>query len=84
VAGDTLAWLETTQPERANRLNPEHVTCDGHRAAFWYNPYRGLVRARVERQHTDEATIALYNLVNGTSLRVSDVAWAVGNRPAAP
>ncbi|MCC6790241.1 MAG: prepilin-type N-terminal cleavage/methylation domain-containing protein [Thermomicrobiales bacterium] len=35
--------------------------------AFWYNKSRGVVRARVSPQGTTAATLALYNLINGTS-----------------
>jgi hypothetical protein len=32
---------------------------------FWYNPARGIVRARVPDQTTDEATLSLYESING-------------------
>jgi hypothetical protein len=37
-------------------------------AAFWYNPYRGIVRARVPMGLSDREGLALYNEVNGTTL----------------
>ena len=39
----------------------------GRGAMFWYNPVRGIVRARVPDQTTDESTLSLYEQVNGES-----------------
>jgi len=69
-------WLEVAGEPMQHEPNPEHVTADQGRAAFWYNPYRGIVRARVAPQMSTQATIDLYNLVNGTSLRIDDAMWA--------
>jgi hypothetical protein len=33
---------------------------------FWYNPKRGLVRARVPAQASDESSQSLYAAVNGS------------------
>lgn len=37
-------------------------------AQFWYNPYRGLLRARVPNAGTDSKTLSLYNRVNDSRL----------------
>jgi hypothetical protein len=37
-------------------------------AAFWYNPYKGILRARVPYDISDERALDLYNRVNGTSV----------------
>ena len=48
---------------------PDPVLTRSTQAQFWYNANRGLVRARVQRQLSDQATLTLYNRVNGTFLR---------------
>ncbi len=78
-AGD---WLETAGPADEQRTHPEHITTDGRRAAFWYNPHRGVVRARVNRQPSEQTTVELYNLVNGTAVRVAEVRGALSRPPA--
>ena len=39
----------------------------GRGAMFWYNPMKGIVRARVPETASDEAARALYAEVNGTA-----------------
>ena len=34
--------------------------------AYWYNPKVGTIRARVSDQGSQAATLAFYNLVNGS------------------
>jgi prepilin-type N-terminal cleavage/methylation domain-containing protein len=46
---------------------PAIKTVEG-RKAFWYNKDNGEFRARVPDQGSDALTLALYNLVNATSL----------------
>ncbi|GIW74332.1 MAG: hypothetical protein KatS3mg103_0854 [Phycisphaerales bacterium] len=74
LSGDR-PWVEIAPPEDADRDHPaDPVAFDldvepGTKAAsFWYNPYRGVVRARVPPQINDAQTLALYNRVNGVLL----------------
>jgi len=76
LLADNSVWLDIAGKSKEFEPNPDHVTCEAGRAAFWYNPYRGIVRARVAPQMSAKATIDLYNMVNGTSLRVDDSMWA--------
>jgi hypothetical protein len=69
-------WVDLSPDDQPDRLNPAHVVAEGPLASFWYNAERGVVRARVPDQMSQQATVDLYNLVNGTSLRVDDVDWA--------
>lgn len=62
-------WLDVASEDQAQTLHPPQITTADGACAFWYNPYRGVVRARVAMQASDQATIELYNLVNGSSLR---------------
>lgn len=65
-------WVELAPAEDADRDHPaDPVAFDtgGQKAAsFWYNPYRGVVRARVAPQINEDETLALYNRVNGVFL----------------
>ena len=70
-----VPWVDSHEDVGPDRLNPRHIVADSHHAGFWYNPYRGLIRARVPMQLTWASTVELYNLVNGTTLRVEEVDW---------
>lgn len=65
-------WVELAPAEDADRDHPADPVAfdlEGHNAAsFWYNPYRGVVRARVAPQINEDETLALYNRVNGVFL----------------
>lgn len=62
-------WVEIAPPEDADLSHPHvRVTLDERFASFWYNPYQGIVRARVPLRINDELSLALYNQVNGTTL----------------
>jgi hypothetical protein len=67
--GGTRPWIEIATPDEALLMHP-FVRCDtsGKRAEFWYNPYLGIVRARVPYLRTDRETIALYNDINDSEL----------------
>jgi len=60
-------WLDIAPVGDYNDHPPDPLA-DGEQAAFWYNPERGIIRARVPQQGTDRMTLELYNRVNGTSL----------------
>lgn len=62
-------WLEVAPPDDSDLLHPRvRVTIDDSHAAFWYNPYQGVVRARVPVMVSDTDAAALYNQVNGSAL----------------
>ena len=61
-------WLDVAPPNDKNDHPPDPVITRPDQAGFWYNPYRGIFRARVTPQFTDEETLKLYNELNGTSL----------------
>ncbi|MCW5757845.1 MAG: hypothetical protein KIT54_11470 [Phycisphaeraceae bacterium] len=71
LTGDR-AWVEIAPVEDADRDHPVDPVAfdslDFKPASFWYNPYRGVVRARVAPQINDQTTLALYNRVNGVFL----------------
>ena len=66
LANEHAPWIELAMPNELARNHPTEPTLRGGRGAmFWYNPVRGIVRARVPDQTTDEATLQLYAEVNG-------------------
>jgi hypothetical protein len=66
LAREQAPWIETALPGEFDRLHPSDPTFRGGRGAmFWYNPVRGVVRARVPVQTSDESSRALYATVNG-------------------
>jgi hypothetical protein len=60
-------WLEVA-PETQFALEdpPVLIAERSGVASFWYNPGKGIVRARVGLRTTDAATLETYNRVNGT------------------
>lgn len=81
LAADHALWLAVAEPERYAATNPRNITVSDQRAAFWYNPARGIIRARVPRQITEDATMDLYNRINATSLSRDDVNWGNSQQP---
>jgi hypothetical protein len=66
LAKQNAPWIELALPAELDRNHPHDPTFRGGRGAmFWYNPIRGIIRARVPDQTTDEATLALYESING-------------------
>ncbi len=62
-------WVEVASPDEAGLLHPHvRMAVDESYAAFWYNPYQGVVRARVPVMVSDDHATDLYNRVNGTSI----------------
>ncbi len=62
-------WVEVATPDQADMLHPSvRMTLDDRTAAFWYNPYQGVVRARVPVLVNDDAALNLYNQINGSTL----------------
>ena len=62
-------WVEVAPPEDADLSHPHvRVALDERYASFWYNPYQGIVRARVPLRINDALSLQLYNDVNGSSL----------------
>ena len=62
-------WLDIAPAEDKSDHPPDPIISAAAQAGFWYNPNRGIFRARVLPQFTDEETLALYNQLNGTALR---------------
>jgi hypothetical protein len=62
-------WLEVATAEQGEFQDPPvRIALSSDTAAFWYNPYKGIIRARVPIAISDQRALELYNRVNGTSL----------------
>ena len=62
-------WVEVATPSEAPLQDPVvRMTLTPTTAAFWYNPYQGVVRARVPVALSDRKSLELYNTINGTRL----------------
>lgn len=63
-------WLEIASEEEADLTQPTvRQAVDVKVAGFWYNPHKGLVRARVPVMLSDSAATEIYNRINGTSIK---------------
>jgi hypothetical protein len=49
-------WVDAVTEDESDRFNPAQIIATGSLASFWYNPSRGLVRARVPEQLSQQAT----------------------------
>ncbi|GEM_PF-2501379 len=62
-------WLDIAPIGDTGDHPPDPVITSREQAGFWYNPNRGLFRARVVPQFSEEETIELYNQLNNTALK---------------
>lgn len=61
-------WIDIAPPGDMNDQPPDPIIYSETQAGYWYNPNRGIIRARVSDQFTVQATLALYNQINTTML----------------
>ena len=74
VVSEDRPWVEIASEEEAGLQHPrDRLTLDEKLAAFWYNPYQGVVRARVPVSMTDAEATSLYNTINRTM--ISSIHW---------
>lgn len=72
--GGERPWVEIASHEEAELYHPPiRLTLENHMAAFWYNPYLGVVRARVPVAVSDDAATSMYNAVNRVA--ISTIQW---------
>jgi hypothetical protein len=65
LLGEDHPWVEIASKSQAERLHPPKViAAEPEVAGFWYNPHKGVVRARVPVEISDEKALALYNRIN--------------------
>lgn len=61
-------WMDLAPEGDMADHPPDPVVTGPTQASFWYNPNRGIVRARVQPRFSDHETLDLYNRLNGSSL----------------
>lgn len=63
-------WMEVASPLYARLDHPlDRATADPRAAQFWYNPAKGVVRARVPVGVSDQESLTAYNRLNGVHLQ---------------
>ncbi|MEK6701160.1 MAG: hypothetical protein AABZ53_02780 [Planctomycetota bacterium] len=62
-------WIEIALPSEEMLTHPS-LRCDmtGTLSGLWYNPYLGIVRARVPLLQTEYDSVLLYNQLNGSDI----------------
>jgi len=63
-------WIDVAPTGDHGDHPPDPVITRGDQAGFWYNPNRGIIRARVIAQFSQRETLELYNTLNGTALKL--------------
>lgn len=67
-------WLEVSGPEQAGLSHPTiRFALEPTQASFWYNPYQGIVRARVPVMVSDAKALDLYNRIN--ACHITSLFW---------
>jgi type II secretory pathway pseudopilin PulG len=70
LIGAANPWVEVAPQAYHDMDNPpDIVVLDEASARFWYNPWQGIIRARVPAGVSDNATLELYNYVNEVDLQ---------------
>lgn len=66
---DHSPWVEIAGRAQASMQHPpDRVALDDSIARFWYNPYQGIVRARVPGGISDAKALDWYNYINDCQL----------------
>ncbi len=68
LSGDQ-PWLDLAPPGDSGDHPPDPVITRPTQAAFWYNPARGIFRARIGPQFSNTQALTLYNRLNQTALQ---------------
>ncbi|MCI0629649.1 MAG: hypothetical protein L0Y44_03230 [Phycisphaerales bacterium] len=62
-------WLEVASPDQRDLIHPpDRIATDKSVPMFWYNPHTGYIRTRVPPSMSDDASVELYNYINGSFL----------------
>ncbi len=74
-------WLDIAPPGDMSIHPPDPIITEQVQAGFWYNPNKGVFRARVERQWSESATLSLYNRLNQTQLLAMPISASANRQP---
>jgi hypothetical protein len=75
------AWLDVAPAGDGADDPPDPVLRSRSQAGFWYNPNRGVVRARVPGQRGPAEALDLYNQLNNSGLKALPESAAAERRP---
>jgi len=65
LLGPDHPWLEVASRSQRDLKHPSvRIASDASIACFWYNPFNGIVRARVPSDVSDAKALDLYNYIN--------------------
>ncbi len=76
-----LPWIDFAPPGDYAEHPPDPVIRDTGQAGFWYNPNRGLFRARIPQQESEQESLRVYNYVNQASLQSLPYDMALARKP---
>ena len=62
-------WLDIAPPGDMANHPPDPIAYTKEQAGFWYNPNRGIFRARIKLQFAAADTLELYNQLNNCTLK---------------
>ncbi len=65
----TQPWLDVAPMGDGSDHPPDPVILSSTQAGFWYNPQRGIFRARVMPRFSEQETVDFYNKLNHTALK---------------
>jgi hypothetical protein len=66
---DGHPWVQLATVDEQDEQHPrKRIATHPGVAQFWYNPYLGIVRARVPADISDASALRIYNYVNDCSL----------------
>ena len=69
MADPGAPWVEVAAPEDRELDHPRlRMLVNDQVAGFWYNPGKGVVRARVPVMVSDDVALDLYNRLNASNL----------------
>lgn len=69
LLGSEHPWVEVAGAPQKHLLHPPDLTAiNSEVASFWYNPFAGVVRARVPVGISDAQALDLYNEINDCAL----------------
>ncbi len=74
-------WIDVAPEGDRAEHPPDPIVESAMQAGFWYNPSRGIFRARVPAQLSKAASIELYNKVNHTDLDTAPDRDEMARRP---
>ena len=74
-------WIDFAPSGDYSDHPPDPVIRSSDQAGFWYNPNRGVFRARVLDRSNDQETLKIYNYVNQAALQFLPFDYSMARSP---